>query len=166
MQRRSLMLSLAAGAAVLGGPPARAEADAVRLSHGLGVLYLPLIVMREGLLLERHLDAAGINAAVSWLTLDGGGQINDAMLAGALDIAGTSIPGFLMLWSKGRGTRSEVVGVAGLSSTAMMLNTNRPDIKTLADFKSGDKIAVPSVKVSLQAVVLQMAVAQAFGEAE
>ena len=161
MLRRTLMLSAAALAAAR---PARAEASAVRLSHGLGVLYLPLIVMREAKLVEKHLEAAGIKSSVSWVTLDGGGQINDAMLAGALDIAGTSIPGFLTLWSRGHGTRSEVIGVSGLSTCALVLNTNRPGIHSLADFKPGDKIAVPSAKVSLQAVVLQMAVAKQFGD--
>jgi NitT/TauT family transport system substrate-binding protein len=163
MLRRTLLLS--ATAAAVAASPAHAEADAVRLSHGLGVLYLPLIVMREAKLVEKHLDAAGIKSAVSWVVFDGGGQINDAMLAGTLDIAGTSIPGFLTLWSKGRGTRSEVVGVSGLSTCALILNTNRPDIKTISDFKPGDKIAVPSPKVSLQAVVLQMIVAKQFGDA-
>lgn len=166
MRRRTFLTAPSLACALAwDATPARAEAEAIRLSHGLGVLYLPLIVMREARLVEKHLEAAGLTSAVSWLTLDGGGQINDAMLAGALDIAGTSIPGFLTLWSKGRGTRSEVVGVSGLSTCALVLNTNRADIHALADFKPGDKIAVPSVKVSLQAVVLQMAVAKQFGDA-
>ncbi len=166
MHRRTVLFSsLLSGAALAVATPAHAEADTIRLSHGLGVLYLPLIVMREAKLLEKHLAAAGIKSTVTWLTLDGGGQINDAMLAGLLDVAGTSIPGFLTLWSKGRGTRSEVVGVSGLSTCALILNTNRPDIKSLADFKPGDKIAVPSVKSSLQAVVLQILVAKTFGDA-
>jgi NitT/TauT family transport system substrate-binding protein len=162
-RRQMLATTLAASAAA--ASPAYAEADAIRMSHGLGVLYLPLIVMREAKLVEKHLAAAGLKATASWLVLDGGGQINDAMLAGALDIAGTSIPGFLTLWSKGRGTRSEVVGISGLSTCALVLNTNRDDIKTIQDFKPGDKIAVPSVKSSLQAVVLQMIAAKAFGDA-
>jgi NitT/TauT family transport system substrate-binding protein len=162
-RRQMLATTLAASAAA--ATPAYAEADAIRMSHGLGVLYLPLIVMREAKLVEKHLAAAGLKATASWLVLDGGGQINDAMLAGALDIAGTSIPGFLTLWSKGRGTRSEVVGISGLSTCALVLNTNRDDIRTIQDFKPGDKIAVPSVKSSLQAVVLQMIAAKAFGDA-
>lgn len=162
-RRQMLATTLAASAAA--ASPAYAEADAIRMSHGLGVLYLPLIVMREAKLVEKHLAAAGLKATASWLVLDGGGQINDAMLAGALDIAGTSIPGFLTLWSKGRGTRSEVVGISGLSTCALVLNTNRDDIRTIQDFKPGDKIAVPSVKSSLQAVVLQMIAAKAFGDA-
>ena len=162
MRRRWLLGGAAAAAAV----PARAEADAIRLSHGLGVLYLPLIVMREAKLLEAQLERAGLKSAVSWVVLDGAGPINDALIAGALDIAGNSIPGFLTIWSKSRGTRSEVVGISGLSTCALILNTNRPELKSLADFKPGDKIAVPSAKVSIQAVILQMAAAKVFGDAE
>lgn len=165
MFTRRQMLATTLAASAVAATPAYAEADAIRMSHGLGVLYLPLIVMREAKLVEKHLAAAGLKATASWLVLDGGGQINDAMLAGALDIAGTSIPGFLTLWSKGRGTRSEVVGISGLSTCALVLNTNRDDIRTIQDFKPGDKIAVPSVKSSLQAVVLQMIAAKAFGDA-
>ena len=163
MRRRHLLLL---STAALWARPAAAEAREVRVSHGLGVLYLPLIVMREAKLLEKHLAAAGIASTVAWLSLDGAGQINDALLSGNLDIAGTSIPGFLTIWAKSRGGRSEVIGVSGLSTSALVLNTNRPEIRTLADFKPEDKIAVPSAKVSIQAVILQMAAAKVFGPAE
>lgn len=144
-----------------------AEATAVRLSHGYGILYLPLMVMRDRKLLEGQIAAAGLPAtAVSWALFDGGNVINDAMLAGALDIAGTGAPGFITLWAKARGiARAEVVGVAGLSTCALVLNCNRPNITTLADFGPNDKIALPGVKTSLAAVVLQMLVAAKFGPA-
>lgn len=167
MKRRTL-LAAALAAPALAAPAfyARAEAAAIRCSHGLGVLYLPLIVMREAKLLEKHMAAAGVPAPVTWVVLDGGGQIDDAMLAGALDVAGSGIPGFLTLWAKARGGSSAVVGVSGLSTAAMVLNTNRPDIHTLQDFKPADKIAVPNVKSSLQAVALQMIAAKIFGDSE
>ena len=44
------------------------------------------------------------------------------------------------------------------------LTTTNPKVKTLADFTDQDRIALPAVKVGFQAVVLQMAAAQAFGE--
>ena len=163
LRRRTLLATGAAFAVA----PARAEAKAVRLSHGYGVLYLPLIVMREQKLLEKHAERAGLGLLeVSWRTIDGGNVINDAMLAGALDIAGTGAPGFIILWSRARGiARSEVVGVSGMSSIALQLNVNRPHLKTLADFTLNDKIALPGIKTSLAAVVLQMLAAQKFGQA-
>ena len=165
MQRRSLFAL--AGAAALPAP-ARAAAAQVRLSHGYGILYLPMMVMRDRRLLEAAMAASGLpTAEVTWQVVDGGNVINDAMLAGALDIAGTGAPGFVTLWAKARGIpRAEVVGLCGLSTCALSLNTNRPGIKALADFTPADKIALPGIKTSLAAVVLQMLVAQKFGQAE
>jgi NitT/TauT family transport system substrate-binding protein len=86
------------------------------------------------------------------------------MLAGTLDIAGTGAPGFITLWSKAKGNpKLEVIGVSGLSSTSLYLNSNNPAIKSLADFTEKDRIALPGVKTSLSAVVLQMAAAKQFG---
>jgi len=142
-----------------------AETSVIRLSHGYGILYLPLMVMRHRKLLEGQLERMGLPVAnVTWALFDGGNVINDAMLAGALDIAGTGAPGFVTLWAKARGIpRAEVVGVSGLSSCALSLNVNREHIKTLADFGPNDKIALPGIKTSLAAVVLQMLVAAKFG---
>ena len=46
----------------------------------------------------------------------------------------------------------------------LFLNTTRPDVKTIRDFTDQDRIALPAVKVSIQAVTLQMAAEQAFGD--
>jgi NitT/TauT family transport system substrate-binding protein len=164
MQRRRL-IALAA-TALAARPADAAETGEVRLSHGFGILYLPLIVMRDRKLLEQQLAQAGLpQSGVSWQVVDGGNVINDAMLAGALDIAGTGAPGFITLWAKARGVpRAEVVGLRGLSTCALSLNTNRPGIRTLADFGPNDKIALPGIKTSLSAIVLQMLVAQRFGK--
>jgi len=145
---------------------ASAEVNEVRISKGFGILYLPLIVMEDQKLLEKHAKLAGLgDVKVSWLMLDGGNVINDAMMAGTLDFAGTGAPGFITLWAKAKGIPNvEVVGVAGMSSTSLWLNTNNPDLKSLADFSSKDKIALPGIKTSLAAVVLQMIVAKEFGE--
>ncbi len=167
MRRRTLLAATAALASVR-AVAQPAETNAIRLSHGYGILYLPLIVMRHRKLLEGQLARAGLPpAAVTWALFDGGNVINDAMLAGALDIAGTGAPGFVTLWAKARGVpRAEVVGVAGLSTCALSLNTNRDHIRSLADFGPNDKIALPGIKTSLAAVVLQMLVAAKFGAGE
>ena len=146
---------------------ARAEVSEVAISKGYGILYLPLIVMEDQKLLEKQAEKAGLGkVTVKWRVLDGGNVINDAMMAGSLDFAGSGAPAFVALWSKARGIpRSEVIGISALSATSLYLNTNNPQIKNLADFKSGDKIALPGIKTSLSAVVLQMMAAKQFGDA-
>lgn len=153
-------------AALLGATSAQAEVKEIRLSKGYGILYLPLIVMEDQKLMEKQAEKAGLGPfKVSWQLLDGGNIINDAMMAGSLDIAGTGAPGFITLWAKAKGIPAvEVVGVSGLSSTSLWMNSNNPEIKSLKDFKPSDKIALPGIKTSLSAVILQMMAAHEFGK--
>ncbi|MDU1808391.1 MAG: PhnD/SsuA/transferrin family substrate-binding protein, partial [Bradyrhizobium sp.] len=164
---KSLAAAAIGVAALLGATGASlAEVKEVRLSKGYGILYLPLIVMEDQKLMEKHAEKAELGPfKVSWQLLDGGNIINDAMMAGSLDIAGTGAPGFITLWAKAKGIPAvEVVGVSGLSSTSLWMNTNNPEIKSLKDFKAGDKIALPGIKTSLSAVMLQMMAAHEFGK--
>jgi len=130
---------------------ARAEVSTVRISYGYGILYLPLMVMDREQLLEKRAKAAGLpDLKVEWKTFDGGNVINDAMLAGALDIAGIGVPGFLTLWAKAKDNPAiEVRGLTGMSSSSMYLMTRNPQIKSLKDFSASDRIAVPGIKTSL-----------------
>ena len=48
----------------------------------------------------------------------------------------------------------------------LFLNTCNPAVRTIKDFGDSDKIALPAVKVSIQAVTLQMAAEKAFGEGQ
>jgi NitT/TauT family transport system substrate-binding protein len=91
--------------------------------------------------------------------------MNDALLSGSVDIVSGGVPGLLTIWSRTRGTANAVKGVAAFSSQPILLNTRNPAIKTIADFTAQDKIAVPAVKVSVQAMMLQMAAAKAWGQA-
>ncbi len=158
---RWLAALLAAFAHFTGGSPP----ETIRVSHGYGLLYLPLMVMQSQGLIEKQARAMGVpDVRVRWTVLDGGNLISDAMLAGNLDVAGIGVPGFLTLWSKARGIpRSEVVGISALSSAALSLDTNRSRIRNLADFRRGDRIAIPGVRTSLESVALEMAAAKVFG---
>lgn len=164
---RRALAAAALAFALIGGAPARAEVQAVRISRGYGIHYLPMFVMERQKLLEKHAAAAGLgDVTVTWSAIDGGNQINDAMLSGALDIATLGVPGFLVLWDKARGNaKLEVRGIALMSVGPMWLNSRIDSVKTLADFTERDRIALAGIKVSYGAVVLQMMVAAQFGQA-
>src|SRR3954465_1390787 len=55
-------------------------------------------------------------------------------------------------------------GVSAMTTYPLYLISRNPDVKTIKDFSAKDKIAVPSVKISTQAIMLQMAASPAFGE--
>jgi NitT/TauT family transport system substrate-binding protein len=139
----------------------------MRISRGFGVLYLPLMVMESERLMEKHARAAGLgDVKATYLVLDGGNVINDAMLSGALDIASIGVAGFLTLWAKAKDNPAlEIRGLSGMSSSSLYLMTRNPSVKSLKDFTDKDRIAVPGIKTSLPAVILHMAAAKEFGDA-
>jgi NitT/TauT family transport system substrate-binding protein len=57
-----------------------------------------------------------------------------------------------------------VRALSAVQSMPFMLVTNRESIKTIRDFNEHDKIALPAVKVSSQAICLQMAAAKEWGQ--
>ena len=66
----------------------------------------------------------------------------------------------LVLWDKSRG---RVKGICASSAQPALLLTRDPRIQSLKDYKEGDKIAVPTIRVSTQAILLQIAAAGLFG---
>ncbi len=151
--------------AAIGTGTARAETNELRVSKGFGIHYLPLYIMEKLKLVEKRAAAAGLgDVKVSYRVIDGGNIINDAMLAGALDVATGGVPGFLTLWDKTRTIpQMEARGLSGIGGGSVWLVTRNPNIKTLADYTEKDRIAVPGIKTSFVAVVLEMAAAKAFG---
>jgi len=91
-----------------------------------------------------------------------GAPMNEAILSGNLDFASGGVGPLLTIWGKTRGNIG-VKGVAALNSMPLYLNTINPNVKSIADFTSSDRIALPAVKVSIQAITLQMAAEKAFG---
>ncbi len=143
-----------------------AEVDQFRISRGFGAAYLPLYVMDAQGLVQKHAAAAGLgDVKVEYLLVDGGNHINDAMLAGTLDIASIGTGGYLVMWAKTKGNaKLEVIGLGAAASGGMILATRNPAVKSLRDFTEKDRIAVPGIKTSLGAILLHMAAAKEFGD--
>ena len=148
--------------AIGGAPVAHAEGQ-LRIVEQFGTVYLPLHVLRDQKLIEKHGKAAGIDIKVEWTKLSGGGAINDALLAGAVDVGAAGAGPVIVLWDRTRGS-ADVKVIAALGEQPNYLITNNPNVKTLKDFTKADKIAVPAVIVSQQSRLLQIAAEKEFGE--
>jgi NitT/TauT family transport system substrate-binding protein len=162
--RPSLSVLAAATLLALTAPAAQAETETLRIAQQFGISYLPMIVAKQQKLIEAAIAEAGLPAPeVEWIQVSGGAAMNEALLSGSLDVAAAGAPPAITLWAKTRGS-IDVKGIAALGSMPIYLTTSNPQVKSLADFTEKDRIALPAVKVGFQAVVLQMAAAQAFGE--
>jgi len=141
-----------------------AVADEIKVTRQYGLPYLPLMVMEHEKLLEKQLKAKGVaDAKVTWATMSTTTATVDGLLSGSVDFASSGITGLLAMWDKTQGTRNEIKAISGISSFPYPLVTRNQAVKTLKDFTDKDRIAVPAVKISVQAIVLQMAAEQAFG---
>lgn len=149
---------------VLGTSPAHAEGP-LRIAEQFGIVYLLLNVAQDQGLIEKHAKAAGLDLKVEFVKLSGGANVNDALLSGSIDVAGAGVGPLLTVWDRTLG-RQNVRGIASLGNFPYHLVSINPKVKTIADFGEKDRIAVPSVGVSVQSRILQLASAQAFGDAQ
>lgn len=164
LRRRALLGGLAAP---LVARSARAEATRLRIARQFGVGYAQMALLEEQKLIEKHAAEAGLGTVeVTWSTFRSSDVMNDALLSGSLDIACLGIPGLVTIWDRSQGGRSEVKGLSGLNLAPLTLVTREPAVKTIADYTPGMKIALPAVKVSNQAIFLQMAAAKLWGPGE
>ena len=163
-RRQLLQAGLAAaafGAPLIRPGAVRAEAGELRIAKQPGLSYLPAVITEKLGLAEKHAKAVGIeNLRVTWTRLTNGGASNDALLSGGVDMVISGGPNMLIMWGK---TGGRVKGVVATGALPMKLVTNNPDVKTLADFGSADRIAVPTIRVGTQPVVLGIAVEKEFG---
>ena len=151
--------------AVIAGT-ATAQVPEIRFARQFSMGYLQFNVMEKHQLLEKHAKALGIpEVKVVWATFNSPAAMNDALLSGSVDIVSGGVPGLLTIWARTQGTPNAVKGVTAFSSQPILLNTRSPKIKSITDFTPQDKIALPAVKVSVQAMMLQMAAVKQWGQA-
>ena len=164
MRLRSIMVALACLFAVAnGGGSAQAEATKLRAAKQFGLGYVQFMIMEERQLVEKYAKAAGLgDITVEWATFRSSDVMNDALISGNVDFVSLGIPGLLTIWDRSKGL-IDVKGVAGLNALPLVLMVRDDNIKSIADFNEKHKIAVPAVKIALQAILLQMAAEKAFG---
>ena len=138
----------------------------IRIAQQFGIGYLLLDVVRDQKLIEKHAKAQGLPVVeVEWSAISGATGMNEALLAGSLDIVSAGVPPMLTLWDRTQG-KQNVKAVAALGSLPNYLITNNPKVKTLKDLSDKDRIAVPAAGVGFQSRTLQIETAKLYGPAD
>jgi NitT/TauT family transport system substrate-binding protein len=158
-----LLLALFVGASAP-GPQARAqEVKEIALAQQFGAIFIPLMAMENLKLIEKQAAAQGIgDLKVNWAKMAGPAVMVDAIISGNLHFSAQGVPSMALMWDR---TKSNVGvrAVSAITNTDIYLNTRNPNIKSIRDFTDKDRIAVPSVKVSTQALFLQIAAEKEWG---
>jgi NitT/TauT family transport system substrate-binding protein len=167
VSRRQALGAMAGGVGLIAAPAIVKSQDplTVKFVQQRGLLYIPVDIMVSGGLLQKEATKLGLGKIEATATaLSGPGPVLDALLSGAADYGTAALPSLLTLWEKTRGTANEVKAVGTVSNGAMTLYTINPNVKTLADFTEQDRIAVPTVRLSFNAMMLQMAAEQLWND--
>ena len=158
---KSVSAVLAAMLLWTSAPAARAEVSEVTFAQQFGIAFLPLMVMENQKFVEKQAASRGLpDVKGAFLKMSGPSVMVDAMLSGSLHFAAQGPPSLALLWDR---TKGNVKGVGGITTYNLWLNTRNPNVKSIKDFSDKDRIAVPSVKSSTQAILLQMLAEREFG---
>ena len=157
---KHVLLSLIALLAL--ASPAVAE-EAVRIGFGFGLAFLPVYICEDLKLVEKYGKNAHLELRPSYQRFLGAGPLQEALGSGAVDMAPFGSAPLLAAWEKTKDTPRQIFAVSGLTTLPPVLLTNRPDVRTLADFRAADRIAIPSA-TSPQLYLLQMQSEKVFGQ--
>lgn len=161
--RHTMRFWLATGLVALSVTVAHAEQNMVRIAQPYGLVYLPSYVAVDQHLIEQHAKAAGLgDISVSLTHMASGPAASDMLLSGNADLAMGGFGPAFTIWDKTHGPE-QVRGVMPLSSSPVFLISVDPRIQSLKDFRDGDKISVSAIKVTDQAITLEMAAAKEWG---
>jgi NitT/TauT family transport system substrate-binding protein len=150
-------------AVLMASPPALAETAQLRVMRPLDLVALPLLVMEHEHMIERVADAMGLGSVtVTWSAPGKSGPM-DALATGQSDVVASDVAPFLIAADAVEGTPREIRGVAALAQRPYVLVTRNAAVHTIRDFTTADRIAVPELKVSGPALMLEMAAAQEWG---
>ena len=157
----TLLAATVAAVSVLVSPAVQAEGK-ISIAQQFGIGYLILDVVRDQQLIEKHGKELGLDIKVDWNSISGATAMNEALLAGALDVVSAGVPPMLTIWDRTKG-KQNVKAIASLGSMPNYLLTNNPNVKSLKDFTEKDRIAVPAAGVGFQSRTLQIETAKQFG---
>jgi NitT/TauT family transport system substrate-binding protein len=141
-----------------------AQAETIQIARQYGLAYLPFLLMEDQKLIEKHAAALGQpDLVVNWVVLSGAAAMNDGLLSGTIAFGSGAPPGLILLWDKTHATANQVLGLGAIATMPTTLNTRNPAVRTVAGLTDTDRIALPSVKISNAALVLEMQAAKLYG---
>lgn len=128
----------------------------ITLAYQYGIAYLPVLIMEQQGLLEKHLPEG---YTVEYQVINSGTSINDGVTAGDIDVAYIGFAPAITGATKGI---YKIYSGIGAAPNGLITKDNSK--KTLKDFKSGDQISVVGIG-SAQHLYLAMAAKEVLGDA-
>jgi len=140
-----------------------AAQEPVRIGIGSGLAFLPAYICDDLDLIEKYGKQAHLDLKANFPRFTGAGPLQEALAAGTIDIAPFGTVPLLSEWERTSGSPRQLLAVSGMTTLPPVLLTNRANVRTLADFGKGDRIAIPAATAP-QLYLLQMQSEKLFGK--
>lgn len=161
--RRQGLGLLAGATAALSLPAITRAQQATKTIIGVqnGLAYLNFIVAEQLGLFEKHAEKLGAKSDFQIVRLGGPTALTEGILSGNVNIAALGMQPLLIGWEKTL-KNYKMGGISGYWKGTYAIYANDPAIRSIADIRPTDKIAVPG-PTSSQAVILRRAAEKLFG---
>src|SRR5437870_6160555 len=111
------------------------DSATIAIGYQRGLAYLPVILMEQQKLFEKHAAKLGIKTAAEYRLLGGPAPIVDGLLGGALQAGVVGTPSAILLTDKTK----DIKLIGSMGNFPMLYMTKRPQLKTVADLGPQDK---------------------------
>jgi NitT/TauT family transport system substrate-binding protein len=142
--------------------PALAQQQ-VKIGMGYGFAFLPLYICEDLKLIDKQAKAAHLDVQAKFQRFADNGELRSAIMSSLVDMGPFGTAPLLAAWQDGKDKSSQVLVVSGITSLPLALLSNRPDMRSIADLKNSDRIAVPTL-TSPQMYLLEMQSEKTFGK--
>lgn len=127
----------------------------INIVYQNGLSYAPFYVMQDKGIIEKYLPGVKVNYTVA----GAGAAVSDALVANKADIGVMGITPLLSAWNKNLANYKMFTGLINSPLSLVVMNDK---YKSLKDFGTTDKIAVPAI-ASIQHMILAMAAQKELG---
>jgi NitT/TauT family transport system substrate-binding protein len=155
LRRRWLHLAIALFA--LTAPPAQAE-EQVKIGVGFGLAFLPTYICEDLKLVEKYSQEQHVALRASYERFLSADAVQDAIASRAIDMGPFGVAPLLIAWEKGKEAkdpRRQILAVSGMTTMPLVLLSNQARVRTIADLRSSDRIAMPTLSAP-QMYLLEM----------
>jgi NitT/TauT family transport system substrate-binding protein len=145
--------------------PVQAE-EQVKIGIGFGLAFLPTYICEDLKLVEKYGKEQHLAVRASYERLLGAGAVQDAIASRTIDMGPFGVAPLLTAWQKGKETkdaRRQIFAVSGMTTMPLVLLSNQPRERTIADLRPSDHIAVPTLTAP-QMYLLEMQSEKALGQ--
>jgi NitT/TauT family transport system substrate-binding protein len=163
--RRGLRSFIALFALLSVAAPARAE-EQVKIGIGFGLAFLPTYICEDLKLVEKYGKEQHLTVKASYERLLSAAAVQDAIALRAIDMGPFGTAPLLTAWEKGKetkDTRRQIFAVSGMTTMPLVLLSDQPRMRSIADLRPSDRIAMPTLTAP-QMYVLEMQSEKVLGQ--